>query len=62
MGGRESPGVVIVGGQFHSLGAARNLARHGISVHVLDAGLCVAQFSWHVRRFFKCPEGSGESG
>jgi hypothetical protein len=37
MGGRENPGAVIVG-HFHSLGAARNLARHDIAVYVVDAG------------------------
>ena len=53
--GNGDPGAVIVGGHFLSLGAARSLAKHGIPVYVLDSGLCVAQFSRHVRRFFKCP-------
>jgi len=61
MGGRESPGAVIVGGHFHSLGAARNLAKHGISVYVVDNGICVAQFSRHVRCFFKAPLTSDEA-
>jgi D-aspartate ligase len=57
---RESQSAVIVGGHFHSLGAARNLAKHGISVYVVDNGVCVAQFSRHVQRFFKCPPTSNE--
>jgi len=58
---REGPGAVIVGGHFHSLGAARNLAKHGISVYVVDNAICVAQFSRHVNRFFKCPATSDEA-
>jgi len=61
MGRRQSPGAVIVGGSFNSLGAARDLARHGISVYVVDNGICVAQFSRHVRRFFKCPPTGDEA-
>jgi D-aspartate ligase len=51
----EQPGAVIIGGSFHSLGAARNLAKHGIPVCVLDSGICVSQFSRSVRSFLKCP-------
>ena len=61
MVGREGPGAIIVGGHFHGLGAARNLAKHGISVYVVDNGICVAQFSRHVRRFFRCPPTSDEA-
>jgi len=53
---------VIVGGHFLSLGAARNLAKHGVPVYILDSGVCVAQFSRHVRRFFKGPPTSDEAG
>jgi len=58
---REGPGAIIVGGHFHGLGAARNLAKHGISVYVVDNGICVAQFSRHVQRFFRCPPTSEEA-
>ena len=58
--GNENPGAVIVGGHFHSLGAARNLSKHGISVYVVDNGPCVAQFSRCVRRFLKCPPAEDE--
>jgi D-aspartate ligase len=51
----EEPGAVIIGGSFHSLGAARNLAKHGVPVCVLDSGVCVSQFSRRVKRFLKCP-------
>lgn len=59
--GNGNPGAVIVGGSFSSLGAARNLAKHGVPVYILDSGVCVAQFSRHVRRFFKCPPTSDEA-
>jgi len=51
----EQPGAVIIGGSFHSLGAARNLAKHGVPVCVLDSGTCVSQFSRYVKSFIKCP-------
>jgi len=57
---RGGPGAIILGGHFHSLGAARNLSRHGVPVHVLDSGVCVAQFSRHVRRVYRCPPMSEE--
>jgi len=46
---------VIIGGGFHSLGAARNLARHRVPVCVLNDGPCVTQFSRYVKCFIKCP-------
>lgn len=49
------PGAMIIGGSFHSLGAARNLAKHGVSVCIINSGVCVSQFSRHVRCFLKCP-------
>jgi len=58
--GNGNPGAVIVGGSFSSLGAARNLAGHGVPVCILDQGVCVAQFSRHVQRFFKCPPENDE--
>ena len=59
--GDGNPGAVIVGGHFLSLGAARSLAKNGIPVYILDNGLCVAQFSRHVRRFFRCPPEKDEA-
>ena len=40
--GNERPGAVILGGSFHSLGAARNLAEHGVPVCILDSAPCKA--------------------
>jgi D-aspartate ligase len=57
----EQPGVVIVGGSFHSLGAARNLAEHGVPVFVLDSGVCISRFSRRVERFIKCPSVGDEA-
>ena len=51
----QEPGAVIIGGGFHSLGAARNLARHRVPVCVLNDGPCVTQFSRYVKCFIKCP-------
>lgn len=53
--GSREPGAVIVGGGFHSLGAARNLAKYGVPVCVLNDGACVSQFSRYVKCFIKCP-------
>lgn len=59
--GNGRPGAVIVGGHYLSLGAARNLAQHGVPVYILDSGVCVARFSRHVRGFFKCPPEDDEA-
>lgn len=48
-------GAVILGGSFHSLGAARNLAKHSVPVCVLDSSPCVSRFSRAVEHFFECP-------
>jgi predicted ATP-grasp superfamily ATP-dependent carboligase len=53
--GDRYPSAVILGGSFHSLGAARNLAEHGVPVYVLDSGPCVSRFSRAVAQFFSCP-------
>jgi predicted ATP-grasp superfamily ATP-dependent carboligase len=55
------PGAIIAGGHYHSLGAARNLAKHGVSVYVVDSSICVAQFSRHVRGFFRAPATDDEA-
>ena len=60
--GIDKPGAVIVGGHFHSLGAARSLARRGIEVCVLDRDVCVAQYSRYVDFFVRCPPTSEEEG
>ena len=49
----RNPGAVIAGGSFHSLGAARNLAKNGVRVYVFDSGICVTKFSKYVDRFIK---------
>src|SRR5687767_1579518 len=51
----QHPGAVILGGHFLSLGAVRNLAKHGVPVCVLDSEVCVARFSRCIRHFFQCP-------
>ena len=53
----ERPGAVIIGGSFHSLGAARNLAKHGVPVCVLNSGVCVSQFSRYCAVFPQMPSG-----
>jgi D-aspartate ligase len=57
----EESGAVILGGSFHGLGAARNLATHGVPVCVLDSTFCVAQLSRSVRRFLRCPPPADEA-
>lgn len=46
-------GAIIIGGSFHSLGAARNLAKHDVPVIIIDCGVCVSQFSRHITKFYK---------
>jgi D-aspartate ligase len=58
----RKPGAVIIGGHFLSLGAARNLAKHGVPVYLVDEEICVAQFSRHVQRSFRCPGYEDETG
>lgn len=61
MASKELPGAIIIGGAFPSLGAARNLARHGIPVYIVDSEICVAQFSRMIQSFFKCPGTKNDS-
>jgi len=51
----DSPGAVILGGSFCSVGAARNLAEHGVRVCVLGSATSVARFSRSVRPFATWP-------
>jgi predicted ATP-grasp superfamily ATP-dependent carboligase len=53
---------VIIGGSFHSLAAARNLAQHGVPVFILDSAACVSQFSRCIKSFLRCPSADDESG
>jgi D-aspartate ligase len=48
-------GALIIGGDFHGLGIARNLEVLGIPVFVVDPGFCIARFSRLRDAFFKCP-------
>ena len=57
---RDAPGAVILGGSFHSLGAARNLAKHGVPVCILESGTCVSRFSRAVSCFMTCPAADDE--
>lgn len=57
---RDAPGAVILGGSFHSLGAARNLAKHGVPVCILESGNCVSRFSRAVSCFMTCPTADDE--
>lgn len=47
--------VLILGGHFLSLGAARNLADHHVPVYVADSEVCVTQFSRKIAGRFRCP-------
>lgn len=51
----NKPGAIIAGGTYSSLGVARNLGQHGISVYVIDSEICLAQFSKYVHNFHHCP-------
>lgn len=49
------PGVLIAGGHYASLGAARNLGRHGVPVFSLDSEPCIIRYSRYIKQFFKSP-------
>ncbi len=51
----KRPGALIAGGHYASLGAARNLGRHGIPVFSLDSEPCITSYSKYIQRFFNCP-------
>lgn len=51
----QKTGVVILGGDFSSLGVARNLSMHNVPVYIVDSELCIARYSRHVKGFFKSP-------
>jgi len=51
----DSTGAVILGGGFAILGAARNLAEHGVKVCVLGSATSVARFSRAVSIFAPLP-------
>jgi predicted ATP-grasp superfamily ATP-dependent carboligase len=53
----DFPSAVILGGSFATLGAASNLAKHGIEVCVLAPAESVARFSRSVQRFVVSPSG-----
>ncbi|MFC1814080.1 hypothetical protein ACFL03_15460 [Thermodesulfobacteriota bacterium] len=53
-------GAVILGGSFIVLTMARNLAKHGVRVCVLNPGICEARFSRDVSLFLKCPPWENE--
>jgi len=53
----QGPGAVILGGSFASVTAARNLAKHGVRVCVLDSETSIARFSRSVSFFAKWPRG-----
>jgi predicted ATP-grasp superfamily ATP-dependent carboligase len=48
-------GAVVVGGDFHGLGIARSLGRHGIPVCIIDDGYAIARYSRYVTHFLKAP-------
>jgi D-aspartate ligase len=54
---QNGPGALILGGNFASLAAARNLAEHGVEVCVLGGATEVARFSRSVSRFAVRPRG-----
>ncbi len=58
----DSPGAVILGGDFGSLGAARNLANHGVRVCVLGSATSVARFSQAVSLFASWPSELKDEG
>jgi len=57
---RQGPCAIIIGGSFHSLGAARNLAKNGVRVCLLDSQVSVSHFSRSVALRLGCPSPDDE--
>jgi predicted ATP-grasp superfamily ATP-dependent carboligase len=51
----RSKAVLIIGGDFQGLGIARNLSGLGVTVIVVDPGICISKYSNHVHKFYKAP-------
>lgn len=52
---RGKTGVIITGGDFQALGAARTFARKGIPVILLDHDWCIGRYSNMKTAFYKSP-------
>ena len=49
-------GAVVLGGEFHGLGIARSLGRHGVPVCVIDDEYSISRFSRYVTHSVRVPD------
>lgn len=54
-------GAIVLGGEFHGLGIARSLGRHGIPVCVIDDEHSISRFSRYVTHAVRVPDLRDES-
>ena len=51
----DSPGVVVIGGDFQGVGVLRSLGRRGIRTYLVDSELSIGRFSRYRGGFSRCP-------
>ncbi|HEY1303125.1 MAG TPA: ATP-grasp domain-containing protein [Vicinamibacterales bacterium] len=49
-------GVIVLGGEFHGLGVARSVGRHGVPVCVIDDEYSISRFSRYVTHAVRVPD------
>lgn len=52
----KKPGAIVIEGHVQGLANTRLLGEAGIPVIVVDSGNCIARYSKHCRRYFRCPD------
>src|SRR5579872_2177581 len=52
---KHPAGAVIVGGDFHGLGVARSLGRHGVPVCIIDDEYSIGRFSKYTTLSLRAP-------
>lgn len=57
----ENSGAIIIEGHVQGLAVTRSLGKLGVPVYVIDKNNCIARYSKHCKKFFKCPDYSSDS-
>lgn len=52
---RGDAGAIIIGGDFQGLGILRSLSQKSVPTCLIDNEICIARFSRHREKFFRCP-------
>lgn len=52
----SNPGAIVIEGHVQGLSNTRSLGEAGIPVFVVDKNNCIARYSKHCTKFFRCPD------